>query len=57
MPFRRVPDRVGAFRKWADGEVRNSKLSDSATPSGTRGFRKRKTRRKRRKRKVKRAQD
>jgi len=45
MPFRKVPDRVGAFRKWADGEVKNSKLSDSATPSGARGWRRRRTRR------------
>lgn len=48
MPFRRVPDRVGPFRKWAEGEVKNSKLSDSATPSGARGWRKRRTRHKRR---------
>lgn len=48
MPFRRVPDRVGPFRKWADSEVRNSKLSESATPSGKRSWRKRRIRRKKR---------
>jgi len=49
MPLRRVPATVGPFRKWAEGEVKNSKLSDSATPHGKRGFRKRATRRRRRK--------
>jgi len=48
MPLRRVPATVGPFRKWAEGEVKNAKLSDSATPHGKRGFRKRRTRRKKR---------
>jgi len=49
MPLRRVPAQVGAFQKWASQEVKNSKLSDSATPHGKRGSRARKTRRKKRK--------
>lgn len=49
MPFRRVPSTVGPFRKWAEGEVKNSKLSDSATPHGVRGSRMRRTRRRRKK--------
>lgn len=32
MPFRRVPSLVKDFKKWAQGEVDKSKLSDSATP-------------------------
>jgi len=51
VPFGRYPDRVGPFRKWADGHVKNSKLSDSATPHGVRGWKRRKTRRRRRRRK------
>jgi len=51
LPLRRVPATVGPFRKWAEQEVKNSKLSDSATPHGGRGFRKYKTRRRRRRKK------
>jgi len=41
MPFRRVPGRVGPFRKWANKEIEGSELSDSATPSKTSSRRKR----------------
>ena len=34
MPWYRVPERVKAFRKWAQEKVDSAKLSDSATPSG-----------------------
>jgi len=47
MPLGRYPERVGPFQKWATDKVKNSKLSDSATPN--RGFNRK--RRKRRKRK------
>jgi len=49
VPLRRVPATVGPFQKWALGEVKKAKLSDSATSSGARTFRKRRTRRRRRK--------
>jgi len=48
MPLGRYPDRVKAFRKWSAEKVDNSKLSDSATPSGGRGSAKSVTRRRRR---------
>jgi len=48
MPFGKYPDRVKAFRKWASTKVDDSKLSDSVTPSGRRGFRKRRIRKKKR---------
>lgn len=51
MPLGRYPDRVKAFRKWATEKVDNSKLSDSATPSGARGWRKRRTRRRKKRNK------
>jgi len=52
MPLGRYPDRVNAFRKWANEKVGNSKLSDSATPSGRRSSAiRRKRRRKKRKQK------
>lgn len=52
MPLGRYPDRVKAFRKWSSGKIDDSKLSDSATPSGKRGsIRRRIRRRKRKKRK------
>jgi len=51
MPLGRYPERVGPFQKWATDKVKNSKLSDSVTPSGVRGFRKRRTRRRKRKNK------
>lgn len=51
MPFGKYPDRVKPFRKWANEKVDNSKLSDSATPSGGRGSRRSATRRNRRRRK------
>jgi len=47
MPFGKYPDRVKAFRKWASTKVDDSKLSDSVTPSGRRGFKRRKIRKKR----------
>jgi len=49
MPYGKYPDRVKSFRKWASSKVDDSKLSDSATPSGARGFRKRRTRRRKKK--------
>jgi len=57
MPFRRVPERVGAFQKWASTEVKNSKLSDSATPHGKRGSGKSAIRRRRRRARKKKVQD
>lgn len=51
MPLGRYPDRVKAFRKWASTKVDDSKLSDSATPSGKRTSRKQATRRRRRRKK------
>jgi len=53
MPYGRYPDRVKAFRKWASGKVDDSKLSESATASGARGWRKRRTRRRKRKKNAK----
>ncbi len=55
MPLGKYPDRVKEFRKWATEKVDNSKLSDSATPSGVSTSRKRRTRR--RKHRKKHAQD
>jgi len=52
MPYGKFPDRVKPFRQWAQGKVDNSKLSDSATPSGKRGSRKSATRRRRRRKKA-----
>lgn len=49
MPLGRYPERVKDFSKWSRDKVNNSKLSDSATGSGKRGWRKRRTRRYRRK--------
>jgi len=49
MPYGKYPDRVRKFRKWASGKVDDSKLSDSATPSGRRGFKRRKRRKARKK--------
>jgi len=47
MPLGRYPERVGPFQKWATDKVKNSKLSDSATPSRARvGRNKRRRRRK-----------
>jgi len=50
MPLGKFPDRVGPFQKWASGKVRDSKLSDSATPSRS-SIRKHQKRRRRRKKK------
>lgn len=47
MPLGRYPDRVATFQKWANDKVKNSKLSDSATPHRARKFRKRRRRGKR----------
>jgi len=67
MPFRRVPGRVKEFKEWANKEINNSQLSDSATPSNnvSRGtvarqktrFRSRKLLRRRRKRRTNGSQD
>jgi len=56
MPLGRFPDRVKAFRQWAQSKTDNAVLSDSATPSkgpSTYSVRRkrRKKRRNRRKRK------
>lgn len=54
MPFRRVPNRVKPFKEWANKEINNAELSDSATPharsTGLKASRTRRKRRKRRKR-------
>jgi len=55
MAIGRFPDRVKAFRKWAQDKVDNAGLSDSATPhkgpsTFSRGRKWRMKRRKRRKR-------
>jgi len=49
MPFGKYPGRVRDFNKWSREKVNDSKLSDSATGSGRRGFRKRRIRRKKKK--------
>lgn len=57
MPLGRFPDRVKAFRQWAQSKTDNAVLSDSATPSNGRSAssvrrmkKRRKKRRNRRKR-------
>jgi len=50
MPLRQVPSRVGKFKEWANKEVNNSTLSESATPHRTTGSKVSRTRRRRRKR-------
>lgn len=52
MPYGKYPERVKPFQKWARDKVDNSKLSDSATPSGKRGSVKSATRRRRRRKKA-----
>lgn len=52
MPYGKYPDRVKPFRKWAQGKMDDSKLSDSATPHGKRGSVKSATRRRRRRKKA-----
>jgi len=58
MPFRRVPGRVKAFKEWANKEINNSELTESATPGRSRSpgkqvrqsrFRRRRRRRHKRK--------
>lgn len=48
MPLRRVPATVGPFQKWAQAEVKKSKLSDSATGAGRKSRSSRRKRRKKR---------
>jgi len=47
MPLGRYPERVGPFQKWATDKVKNSKLSDSATPHRMVQRRRRRRRKKR----------
>jgi len=57
MPFRRVPGRVKEFREWANKEINNSGLSDSATPHGkSTGSKVSRTRRRRKRRRLKQVQ-
>jgi len=58
MPFRRVPSRVKEFKEWANKEVNNATLSESATPSRTssrgKGLQQKSMRRRRRSRRKRR---
>lgn len=51
MPYGRYPERVKDFNRWSRDKVNGSKLSDSATGNGARGWRRRRTRRKKKRKK------